>query len=287
MNAAPAFADYLELTKPRLTALVLVTTAAGFWLAWQGDLSNWKTFVCLITGTALVAGGASALNQWSERVYDALMRRTQARPLPSNRLRPEQARRFGWVLITAGVLGLALSVNLLSAALAALSAASYVLMYTPLKRLSVLCTLIGAIPGAIPPMIGWAGARGSITIEAWALFLILFVWQLPHFLALAVLYQEDYARAGFRTLSVIDQTGEMVARQMIVNMSALLCVSLLPAVFALAKPIYFFGAFLLGLCFAAVIVSALSNLNERARYVLRASVIYLACVLILMMVDKA
>ena len=204
LAAAPArAADFVELTKPRITFLVLVTAAVGYALG-VGNSFHPGVFLSLLVGTALVSGGASALNQWMERDADALMARTASRPLPSGRLSPADALAFGLSISVVGLALLAGAVNGLTALLAAVTLATYVLAYTPLKRVTSLCTLVGAVPGAIPPMMGWAAARGTLSREAWALFAVLFLWQLPHFLSIAWIYREDYARAGFPMLPVTD-----------------------------------------------------------------------------------
>ncbi len=278
--------DYLELTKPRLTLLVAVTTGIGFWIGAGPGFD--VTRLCLaLVGIALAAGGANALNQVVERGPDAMMRRTQERPLPAGRLRVESARRFGMLLIVAGLALLGAGVNLLAGALAALGVASYLWAYTPLKRRSPLCTLVGAIPGAIPPMVGWAGARGSLGAEAWALFGLLFLWQLPHFLAIAILYREDYARAGFKMLPVLEPAGSAVGRQLILQGLMLLPVSLLPTLLGIAGERYFFGALALGACFVALCTRAARGYSAAAcRQLFLASLVYLPSVLALLAFDK-
>jgi protoheme IX farnesyltransferase len=267
--------EYLELTKPRLSVLVLVTAAAGFWLGMRTGETLWRV-VPLLFGMGLVTGGANALNQWSERDRDALMERTKHRPLPAGRLSPEAACRFGLVLSVAGLLIVGIAVDLLSSALAALGWALYVLVYTPMKRWTPLCTLVGAIPGALPPVIGWAGARHALGLEAWALFAILFVWQLPHFLALAVLYRDDYARAGFPMLPMVEVDGLATARQIFLYGMALVPVSLFPATIGVANATYFYGAIVLSLAFLVVAARAAWIRSSRtARALFRASVLYL------------
>ena len=240
--------DFVELTKPRITFLVLVTTAVGYALG-VGASFHPAVFVALLVGTALVSGGASALNQWAERDADARMTRTASRPLPSGRLAPADALVFGLAISALGLVVLAGAVNRLSATLALVSISSYVLAYTPLKRVTSLCTVVGAVPGAIPPMIGWAAARGSLDREAWALFAVLFLWQLPHFLSIAWIYRDDYARAGFPMLPVIEPDGMSTGRQSIVYAAALVPLSLAPTLIGLAGRLYFAGALVLGLAF--------------------------------------
>ncbi len=280
-----AWTDYFELTKPRLVSLVLLSTTVGFYLAYPAGINSFS-FVLTLVATAFVAAGSMALNQFLERGVDAKMIRTQARPLPSGRLKPSQALWFGLIASVFGFLMFIFFVNLTSALLAFLTWASYLFIYTPLKNKTSLSTIIGAVPGALPPMIGWAGANGAVNFHSFLLFMIIFFWQLPHFLAIAWIYRADYARAGQPILSVVDREGKFVARQMILNMCALMPVSLLPTIFGLTGVVYFFGAFALGLCFAAAIIFSASNLDLRARYVLRASIVYLAALLILMVIDK-
>lgn len=277
--------QFLELTKPRLTSLVLVTTGVGFWLGWERPDALGR-LVPLLLGTACVAGGANALNQWWERDLDAQMVRTKNRPLPSGRLSADAARWFGVALMLIGVAWLAFSVNGLAAALAALSAASYVVVYTPMKRLTSLCTLVGAIPGALPPMIGWAGARGTLGVEAWALFALLFVWQLPHFLALAQLYREQYAGAGFQMLSVTEPEG-VTAAQILLYGLVLVPVSLFPAFLGVAGTVYGVGALGLSLMFLWLSIRAASRRSPASmRALFAGSIVYLSLLLALLAADK-
>jgi len=280
------FADYFELTKPRLTALALLTTAAGFLIGavWPLDLG---LLIQTLVGAALVGAGANALNQWAERDADALMRRTKSRPLPSGRLKPIEALVFGLVASGCGIAALTLWVNRLTALLALMILVSYVGIYTPLKRKTALCTLAGAIPGAMPPLIGWAAARGALSLEAWVLFAIVFFWQLPHFLAIAWLYRDDYARAGFQMLPVLDPDGTSTARQMVLYGLALLPTSLLPTMLGVAGPLYFAGALGVGVWFLmTTLLAARSRSHALANRLFLASVGYLPVVLVLMVVDK-
>lgn len=279
--------DYLALTKPRLSSLVLVTTAAGFWLGMR-EAGSLGLLIPVCVGTALVVGGANALNQWMERLPDALMSRTKHRPLPSGRLTSAHAFRFGLGLSGLGVVYLALAVNMLSASLAAMGWLSYVLVYTPLKRVSPLCTVVGAVSGALPPVIGWAGARHGLGLEAWVLFAILFVWQFPHFLALAVMYQDDFARAGFRFLPIGDLDGLATARHMTGYGLALLPVSLFPSMIGLSGPVYFFGALGLGLVFLGMTLRAAMHRSLLAcQHLFFASLLYLPGLLGLLVCDRA
>ncbi len=280
------FSDYLALTKPRVTVMVLLTMMFGFYLGVRGEM-NWVLLLHALFGTALVAAGTSALNQYLERDLDAKMRRTKNRPLPTGRLAPNSALAFGVLISIYGLAHLMLFVNLLTALLAALTLASYIFLYTPLKTRSAISTIVGAVPGALPPMGGWAAARGDLGIEAWVLFAILFIWQLPHFLAIAWIYREDYARGGFPMLPVVDPEGGSVGRQILTNCLALLPVSLLPTLVGMAGSTYFFGALGLSLIFFLYGVGVIvyrSNLS--AQRLMRASLLYLPILLGLMAFDK-
>jgi protoheme IX farnesyltransferase len=285
--SAPArVADFVELTKPRITFLVLVTTAVGYALG-VGTSFHPAVFVSLLIGTALVSGGASALNQWAERDADSRMVRTASRPLPSGRLAPADALAFGLAASTVGLVLLASAVNPLTALLALASLSFYVLAYTPLKRVTSLCTLVGAVPGAIPPMMGWAAARGSLDREAWALFGVLFLWQLPHFLSIAWIYRDDYARGGFPMLAVTDPGGASTARQSVAYAAALVPVTLLAGALTSAGEGYLWGAVALGAVFVGcTIVFALARSVRTARWVFLVSVLYLPAVLGLMVLDR-
>jgi len=250
-RAAAAASDLAELVKARLSLLTLATAMAGFALGVR-EAWDWLLLSATLVGTALSAAGAAALNQWWEREHDALMKRTRQRPLPGGRMASSDALIAGLVLSIAGVVCLALFVNLLSAALAAATIVFYILVYTPLKRVTTLNTIIGAVPGALPPLIGWTAARGSINAEGLTLFAILFLWQMPHFLAIAWLYREDYAQAGFKMLSEGDESGVLTGRQAVVYSLALLVVSLLPSVFFEYSALYFYGALALGVVFTAL-----------------------------------
>src|SRR5436190_1316069 len=242
------FAVYADLVKARLTLLVLLTTLVGFYIGWQGPMNYLLMFHTLL-GTALVASGASALNQLLEREYDAKMRRTRDRPLPSGRLQPVTVLWVGCALAVIGLLYLALAVNVTTALIGSISILSYLLIYTPLKRITWLNTAIGAMPGALPPLMGWTAARGELTREGWALFAILAFWQLPHFLAIAWIYREEYAKAGFKMLPLVDPTGQRTGRQAVSHTLGLLPLSLCPYLFKLTGPIYLIGALVLGLVF--------------------------------------
>jgi heme o synthase len=279
-------ADFVELVKPRITFMVLVTAAIGLYLGMQGGVPV-SLLVDTLLGTGLVAAGASALNQVLERDTDALMRRTSERPLPAGRLDPDAALVFGVILSVVGLFSLATWVNLLTALVGAVAIAGYVFVYTPLKRTSSLATVIGAIPGALPPVMGWTAARGSLEPGAWILFGILFLWQLPHFLAIAWLCREDYARAGFPMLPVIEPDGKSTGRQAILYGAALVPVSLLPSVLGLSGAAYFLGALVLGLTFLGFCVAFSQSFSTAAaRRLLLASVLYLPAVLIVMLLDR-
>jgi protoheme IX farnesyltransferase len=280
-------ADYVELTKPRVAVLVLFTVAAGVWLGSSGapDLACLVHTVC---ATALIAAGASALNQLLERDSDAMMRRTEGRPLPSGRLQPVEVLAFGLALGAAGLAYLAVAVRQpLAVLVAAVTFGGYVCLYTPLKRRSTLNTLVGAVPGALPPVIGWTAACGALTAEAVALFLILFLWQVPHFLAIAWMYRDDYARAGLCMLPGVDPRGRRTGRQMTMYCLTLIPVSLLPVQLGQAGPVYAAAAVLLGLAFLGAALGFVRKSSvTRARRVLRASLIYLPALLALLLITS-
>jgi heme o synthase len=277
---------YVALTKPDVTFLVVITTVAGFYLASNGPM-DWARLMSTLFGTLLVAGGTAALNQYVERDMDAVMRRTAARPLPVGTLRPNEVLFFGIGTIVVGGLWLVFLVNALAAFIAVFTCVSYLGLYTPLKTRTTLATAVGAIPGALPPLIGWAAARGSLSEGGWILFAILFVWQFPHFMAIAWMYREDYARAGIRMLPVVDPTGDVTFR-VILSMSAVLVpVSLLPAVMGMAGIRYFFGALVLGMLLLQVSLWAnRSRTNVRAKWLMHATVAHIPLLLGWMIFDK-
>lgn len=271
--------DVAQLVKARLTFLVLVTTAVGFYLGWQGPI-NLGALGHAVLGTALAAAGAAALNQWWEHKFDAIMVRTRTRPIPSGRMRPREALIAGTVLSIAGVVYLALAVNLLSAFLAAITIALYILAYTPLKKISTTNTLVGAIPGAIPPMIGWVAAQGSLGAGAWSLFVLLFFWQMPHFFALAWLYREDYTRAGFRMVANDDDAGLRSSSQSVLFCMLLLIVAGVPGYIGLTKPIYVPIALALSGAFITMAMRFHGKRTPRnARALFLGSIIYLPLLL--------
>jgi protoheme IX farnesyltransferase len=279
-------ADFVALTKPRVVLMVLVTTLMGYDVALTGP-ADYLRMIHLLIGSLLAAGGTLALNQYRERDLDARMDRTRARPLPAGRLQPLEAWLFGVALTLVGTAYLAALVNPLVALVTLATTILYLFAYTPLKRRTPLCTLVGAVAGALPPVAGWAGARGDVAPGAWVLFAILFLWQLPHTLAIARLYRDDYARAGVRVLPVVDPDGASTERQVVLSCVALVTVSLLPAVAGWTGPIYLAGALVLGLAFSAVgVEQALVPSPRAARHVLLASLIYLPLLLGLMAFDR-
>ena len=279
-------ADYIEFIKPRLVVMILITTAAGFYLGAQQTV-DWLLCLHTLVGAGLTAAGVLGLNQYLERDVDAQMKRTQERPLPDARMHPLEALIVGAALTGAGMLYLTFIVNPLSGFVISLIVVSYLFLYTPLKRKTSLCTLIGAVPGALPPVVGWVAARGTLTGEAWVLFAILFLWQIPHSLAIAYIYREDYANAGFRLLPVIHPDGASTCRQIVINCVALLGIGLLPALYNVAGNIYFFTALLAGVGFLAFGIHLERTRSiKAARYLLYASLLYLPVVFITMALDK-
>ncbi len=277
--------DYLELTKPRITWLILMSTAVGYYFGHHGAWQFWLMFHALI-GTGLIASGTAALNQWYEREADEKMRRTQDRPIPSGRVLPMTALRFGIALEILGTLELWLGVNPLTAGLGVITIALYLLAYTPLKQKTWWSTTVGAIPGAMPPLIGYAAASNHLTVEAWALYAILFLWQFPHFYAIAWMYREDYSRAGILMLPVVEPDGQSTSRQILIYSALLIPISLLPNWLGMAGAVYFVGALAMGLAFLySGIRVTLERTRLRARHVLLASVIYLPVLYGLMVFD--
>jgi len=277
---------YVALTKPDVSFLVLITTAAGFYMGSRGPV-DWLHMVHTVFGTMLIAAGTAALNHYIERDSDRLMRRTASRPLPSGVLKPRQALLYGIALSVAGALYLYFAAGTLAAALGVVTCLGYLLAYTPLKKRTVWATFVGAFPGAIPPMIGWVAATGRLDLGAWLLFAILFFWQFPHFHAIAWMYRDDYARAGILMLPVVDPKGSRTFRQILVTAVALVGVSLLPAIAGLAGMIYFFGALLLSVALLQVCVWAASaKTNSQAKWLMHATVAYIPLLLVLMVYDK-
>jgi protoheme IX farnesyltransferase len=277
---------YVVLTKPDVTFLVVITTVAGFYLGSRGPL-DWRLMAHTLFGTIVVAAGTAALNQYFERDMDALMRRTASRPLPAGILQPREVLLFGASAIVLGAAWLALATNILAALLALTTTVLYLGLYTPLKTRTTLATAVGAFPGALPPLIGWAAARGSLSPAAWILFGILFFWQFPHFFSIAWIYREDYARAGIRMLPVVDRTGDATFRQIIAMSAILVPVSLLPSVVGLAGIRYFFGALVLGMILLQVSLWAgRERTNNRAKFLMHATVAHIPVLLGLMILDK-
>jgi protoheme IX farnesyltransferase len=279
--------DLIELVKARLTLLVLLTTVVGFYLGAEGP-TNWSMLLQTVLGTAAAAAGAAALNQWWEHRLDALMQRTKSRPVPAGRMRPIEALAIGSTLSIFGVSYLAFACNALCAALAAITIIVYIFAYTPLKLVSTFNTALGAVPGALPPMIGWAAARGTLNAGAWMLFAILFFWQLPHFFAIAWMYRDDYARAGFQMISSDDRTGERSASQSVFFCMLLLIIAGLPAYLGIATVFYLLAELILGGVFVAVAMRFLkTRTRSDARRLFLASIIYLPLLLGALVLSKA
>ncbi|MGB7925516.1 MAG: heme o synthase [Pyrinomonadaceae bacterium] len=286
LTARERLAAYLELTKPRITFLIVLTSAAGFCLGTRGTL-DYLLLAHSLIGIALLSSGIATLNQYMERDLDALMRRTAARPLPSGKLVPIEAFIFGALVTVAAEIYLAALVNPLTAWLGLFVIAGYLFMYTPLKTRTSLSTVVGAFPGAMPPLMGWTAARGALGLEPWILFAILFLWQFPHFLAIAWMYREDYARAGIVMLPVVEPEGRVTGQQIVMCTLMLIPVSLLPATIGLAGSVYFYGALVLGLVFLySSICAALSHSRQQARRLLLASVLYLPLLFLLMVLNQ-
>jgi heme o synthase len=278
--------DYIALTKPRITWLILMSTGVGYFF---GAKSGWHflTLLHTIIGTGLIASGTAALNQWYEREADGMMRRTQARPLPSGRLDAGKALLFAIAISAAGFAELWFGANPLAALLGLITLLTYLFVYTPLKQRSPHSTTIGSIPGAMPPLIGFAAASGTLTWAAWVLFAILFLWQFPHFYAIAWMYKEDYARAGIRMLPVVEPDGKSTARRILLYSIALIPISLMPKFFAMAGNVYLYGALALGLVFVYYgLRIRWDRTRQQARRVLLASVIYLPVLFSLMLLDR-
>ena len=285
LSARERLAAYLELTKPRITFLIVLTSAAGFCLASRSV--DYVALLSAMTGIALLSSGLATLNQYMERDLDGLMRRTAERPLPSGRLAPREALWFGVGLTVIAEVYLALMVNPLTALLGLTVIAGYLFGYTPLKTRTSLSTMVGAFPGAVPPLIGWAAARGNLSVEAWVLFAILFLWQFPHFLAIAWMYREDYGRAGILMLPVVEPEGRVTGQQIVVYTLMLLPVSLLPTALGISGKVYFCGAIVLGLLFLySSVRAAFSKSRQQARRLLLASVLYLPLLFILMVLNR-
>jgi protoheme IX farnesyltransferase len=279
-------ADFAELVKARLTALVLLTTAVGYYLGIRGPV-DYRGLLQVFVGTAAAAAGAAALNQWWEWKLDALMHRTRSRPVPAGRMRPISAMILGVILSVAGVIYLWFACNSLTAVLAAITVAIYILAYTPLKRVSTFNTLVGAVPGALPPMIGWAAARGTLDAGAWSLFTVVFLWQLPHFFAIAWMYRDDYARAGFQMVASDDPTGERSASQSVLFSILLLVLAGLPGFVGVVNFYYIPLELALGGVFVVVAMRFLrTRTRSDARLLFMTSIIYLPLLLAALMFTK-
>ena len=275
-----------DLVKARLTALVLLTTFVGFYLGERGTV-NYLLMLHALLGTGLVASGAAALNQLLEREYDAKMRRTAGRPLPSGRLQPATVMLIGGICSALGLIYLALLVNLLTSVVGAVTLVSYLFIYTPLKRVTWVNTLVGAIPGALPPLMGWTAARNELSGEGWALFAILAFWQIPHFMAIAWLYRDEYAKAGFVMLPNVESGGSRTAQQAVSNTIALLLASLCPFAFGLNGKVYLVAALILGTGYFWTAARFAQQLTaQRARQLFLASIIYLPLLIAALVGDK-
>jgi protoheme IX farnesyltransferase len=279
-------ADYVALTKPELTFLSVLTALAGYYLGSGGSLSGMGMLHTLL-GTAMVGGGAGAINQYMERHLDALMKRTEQRPLPAGRVSAGEALVFGTALTLAGILELVLLVNPLTGFLAALTSVTYLFLYTPLKRITPFSTLVGGIPGALPPVMGWTAARNEINAAAWVLFGILFLWQMPHFLSLAWMYRKDYARAGYRLLTVLDTKGTRTVFYIIASTTALVPVSGLLSATGSTGTIYAAGALLAGIALLVPAVRlASARSSSAARVLFFASLLYLPALMLALVLDR-
>src|SRR6185437_1734611 len=285
-NSSSKLWSYVVLTKPDVTFLVVITTVAGFYLGSTGAI-DWSLMLNTLFATMLVAGGTAALNQYVEREMDAVMRRTASRPLPAGSLQPRDAVIFGVSTIVGGALWLALAVNGLSALVALATSVLYLGAYTPLKTRTPLATAVGAIPGALPPLIGWAAARGSLSLGGWVLSAILFFWQFPHFMAIAWMYREDYARAGIKMLPVVDPKGNSTFRQIVMTSAILVWVSALPTVIGMTGISYFFAALALGMLLLQVSLWANRHrTNVRAKWLMHAPVAHIPILLCWMIAHR-
>ena len=281
-----ALADLWQLTKPRIAVMVVVTAAAGFLLDAR-LVFEWPLFLHAMAGTALLAAGAGTLNQWWEREFDRAMKRTAGRPLPAGRMAPATALWIGVAFTLGGLAWLVVAVNALTALLGVITLVGYLVLYTPAKRVTSLATILGAFPGAVPPMMGWTAAHGDLAPGAWVLFGILFFWQLPHFLAIAWMYRDDYREAGFPMLTDGDTSGLRTARQALLYCAALVPISLLPSALKLAGPIYAMGALVLGFAFFAFCIGFYRDRSrDAARRLLLVSVLYLPALLPLLLLNR-
>lgn len=279
-------AAYIALMKPELTLLSVITAVGGAYLA-SIDEVDYLLLLHVFVGTMLAGGGAGALNQTIERKYDALMKRTENRPLPAGRIHPREAGLFGTMLAVSGMAYLLLFTTTGAAILALVTLCTYLGIYTPLKRKTPFATVAGSIPGALPPLIGWTAVRGGVSIESWSLFFILFFWQMPHFLSLAWLYRKDYERGGYPLLTVVDPSGTIASRQILVYSSVLIPAAVMPTLVGLSGMLYFSGALVLSVLFLAVSLHLfIERNNTSARLLFFASLLYLPLLFFLMMVDR-
>jgi protoheme IX farnesyltransferase len=275
--------DYIRLMKPELTLLSILTAVGSTYLAMRGAV-HYQFLIHTFVGTTLVGGAAGVLNQYLERHHDALMKRTGHRPLPAGYVQPHIALIFGSTLAISGILYLFLAANIVAGALAILTLVVYLYIYTPMKRQTPFATVVGGIPGAIPPLIGWAVVRGSVSMEAWSLFFILFFWQMPHFLSLAWMYRKDYSRAGYKLLVVLDSTGEITSRQILVYCCALVPASLMPTLIGLTGYVYFAGAMILSLFFLTTgLIFFHEQSSGAARRIFYYSLLFLSLLFLLLM----
>ena len=280
LATSSVLSDYWAMTKPEVNFLIAITTAAGFYL---GSPSGWSPLLHTLAGTVLVASGAAALNQWMEHDHDARMRRTARRPIAAGRIEPYRALAFGLLLSLAGIVWLVGAAGALASLLAVGTLLGYLFLYTPLKRMTPLCTLVGAVPGAVPPLIGWAAARGRLDPEAWVLFGIVFLWQFPHFMAIAWMYRDDYDRAGYRVLTPGRSRARFVTLQALLPLMALLPFSLLPLLAGRASLLYGIGTMLLGVGFLSYGVRfTLRKSGSAARQLLLVSIVYLPSLFVLL-----
>lgn len=284
-GSSSVFSAYLGLTKPRLVSLALASTAVGYVLASEGSL-DWYRLVKVLAGTWLVASGSMTLNQWMEKDRDKCMRRTRARPIPSGRILPAQAFFFGVLLSGAGLAFLWWHVNALSCLLAGITLVLYVLVYTPLKQKTPFSTLTGCLPGAIPPLIGWAGAAEELSAGAWVIFSIVFLWQMPHFFSIGWVCREDYAAARFPMVFVKHPDEQRIGREIVFYLTALFVVSLLPVPLGISGPFYGWGAAMLGIIFLSLSLKRFPSFDRKARLLFRFSVVYLFLLFFLMVVDR-
>jgi protoheme IX farnesyltransferase len=277
---------YIELTKPRLVSLVLWSVSVGYLMAVPHKI-DFLDFLRTIFSVALVAAGSLVLNEWVERDYDALMKRTEKRPLPAGLVRPKHALVWGVLISILGLVLLFLFCNLLSFILTLLTWFSYLFVYTPLKRITILNTLVGALPGALPPMIGWTAVRGRLDLEAWVLFVILFLWQLPHFITLAWMFRKDYEKAGFVMISATDVDGRMTSKYLLIYSLLLIPVSFLPVIVGMTGMIYFVLIFILDIALIVVCISCVKDVQNKMRKLFLFLIFYLTVLLLGLVLGKA